>query len=337
MNRHFQCLAAVFLVSIGRLLAAGREVSLAALALMAEDEFRDTSKGKKALEEIVEAFEQNFHPGESFDQSYARAFLGCIDDSVLGLGHEYPLDGGINRTFGEQLEDRRPNCYGRLLIYDEIAWRRREPLHIMSIPSHGFVMYRGEDWSVMWETTWGRELSRSDYISEFRIDRQSLSRGIYLLPLSDTEVMSLVYVSLARFLSRRGDFDKAIQLLSLSLVLKTDCIPALYDRGNLKMRLMAYDDAARDFEEIIRLDPSSTAAHDCRGLVYEQRGRVIDAIGCFGRALLIDRRDALARRKVKSLSARLVKRYMPVFGSRARASESAQALTYADSGVMLLQ
>ena len=84
-------------------------------------------------------------------------------------------------------------------------------------------------------------------------------------------------------------------------------IEAYFNRAHGRMRLGHYCEAAEDLQELLRLDPTRAEAHFLLGLVCENQEKYAEAIGCYDRALELDRdcRKAAERREIASEKLRL--------------------------------
>lgn len=82
---------------------------------------------------------------------------------------------------------------------------------------------------------------------------------------------------------QRKDYNGALDLLRQALAEAAD--GGLYaDRGRVLVELGRRDEAFRDFESALALDPSSGAALERRGYIYEQRKQLAEAVQDYARA-----------------------------------------------------
>lgn len=75
------------------------------------------------------------------------------------------------------------------------------------------------------------------------------------------------------------------------MALGHDTTEAINTRGRIALGLTRYDDAAADFDEVIRRAPAAMFGHYNRGLTEKLRGRWAEALGHFTKALEVEPGD----------------------------------------------
>jgi len=66
----------------------------------------------------------------------------------------------------------------------------------------------------------------------------------------------------------RQDYPRALEALHRAVELESERAPYLLQRGHTLLRLRRFDEAIRDYEEVIRLDPSRARAYYSVGIAY---------------------------------------------------------------------
>lgn len=87
------------------------------------------------------------------------------------------------------------------------------------------------------------------------------------------------------------DYRRARRALGRAVALGHDTTEAINTRGRIALGLTRYDDAAADFDEVIRRAPAAMFGHYNRGLTEKLRGRSAEALGHFTKALEVEPGD----------------------------------------------
>ncbi len=88
---------------------------------------------------------------------------------------------------------------------------------------------------------------------------------------------------------RQGKFEEAIGEYHKALENTEYATPQFphWNLGSLYLKQERYDDALREFKDVLRFDPESIVAHNGLGKVYHQKGRLKEAITSYQEALQI--------------------------------------------------
>ena len=120
-----------------------------------------------------------------------------------------------------------------------------------------------------------------------------------------------VYNNLAAGFIERGDLQRAIRMLRLSLKLRPAHLPALNNLGYAYMQAGQLDQAERVFLAIVRADPRRHKAWNNLGVVQLRRGRPNAARRHFLRALKLNPNHAGARRNLQQVNG-MIDRHNPL-------------------------
>ena len=102
----------------------------------------------------------------------------------------------------------------------------------------------------------------------------------------------------------RGQLDQAVELLRRALEIAPEDIGCLHALGILLNRLEASQEALRNFDEVIRLNPTFAPAHACRGAALEALGILDVAEQSYRRALELQPANLAAKDGMASLCSR---------------------------------
>lgn len=148
----------------------------------------------------------------------------------------------------------------------------------------------------------------------------------------DWESLSL----LAELEAKREDSEKAIQLYSRLIDLRSDFAPAFYKLGNLFRKRGQLETALENYDRAITLDSHYANAFCNRGVVLSLLSRFDDALVSYDRAIALNPLDALALYNRGDVLRKL-KRFRESLGSydQAIAQMPDYAEAYCNRGVLL--
>ncbi|HYG59860.1 MAG TPA: tetratricopeptide repeat protein [Symbiobacteriaceae bacterium] len=110
------------------------------------------------------------------------------------------------------------------------------------------------------------------------------------------------YAGRASTYAEKGDLDMAIADYDQTIAMEPSHWTAIDARGLLHLQKGAVDQAINDFTEALSYVPSSTTYHYHRGLAYQQKGDRAKAIADFRKAVELDGGDSdKAREQLKKL------------------------------------
>jgi len=282
--------------------AAGGVIFLAASpALPSETNF---SVGEKALR--ISA--------EWNDQLDLSRYQGWLDEMARALASRLADAESANRVevmnrflFQEQSFGARPEledsdslfldriidkksgyCVGLASLYLSLGERIGMPLHAVAAPGHVFVRY--EEGSIRRNielTEMGRELSDAEYILKFRIQEESIRRGVFLRNLSPREFLGQILNNRAVLSHQRGDDEGALADYRRALRLDPRLQGVYYNRGNHWLLRGQFRKASRDLRRAVWLNPNDAQAWNNLGICHLELGRQGKALRSFEKAVSI--------------------------------------------------
>lgn len=97
-------------------------------------------------------------------------------------------------------------------LYLTIAETLNLPIFMIEAPEHNFVRWYFEDGTYLnWETAAGEVLEDSDYIDRYGIPEDAVERGIYLSPLTESEIIGRCYLSAGTAYANQKKYRQAIE------------------------------------------------------------------------------------------------------------------------------
>lgn len=116
------------------------------------------------------------------------------------------------------------------------------------------------------------------------------------LDQEDVSVESLAQTYTGRGITyiAKSDYDQAIRDFNEAIRLDPNLADAYYNRGVAHYHKGNYDQALQDYDEAIRLIPSYADAYNNRGATHRDLGQVDLAIRDYGEAIRLDPQYALA-------------------------------------------
>ena len=161
---------------------------------------------------------------------------------------DYDLDDPLGKRLRNQLlstylETRRGNCVSMPTLFLALMERvdPNVPFCGVSVPLHLFCRLRdrqtGDIWNV--ETTNGGNPARNQwYIERDNISQKALDSGIYLRDMTKKDYIAKLITNILAVKERRkGNFEKALKYVELSLKLDSDCVNALVQKAALLAEL----------------------------------------------------------------------------------------------------
>lgn len=201
---------------------------------------------------------------------FVHGKLGLRFDSADMQGHDPQ-----NLFFDNVITRRQGYCVTLSLAYIVFGQAAGLEVYGVRIPGHFAVQFKdfsGEEkfTALVESTAQGSLLDELEVWARHRFSAQSVEAGCYLTPLTDRQILAVMYNNLAGLTHLRGDSAKALERYNRSLELGPNNPEALYNRALIQRNLNLAQPALRDLNAAIRLDPNFTLALLARaGLLFE--------------------------------------------------------------------
>ena len=151
------------------------------------------------------------------------------------------------------------------------------------------VTWRGRLTTTQLPSNWSRTMLLCTPVSAQAMDAKGdLTAAIvdYSKSIALDASQAMVYYNRGMAYSQRTEWQNAIADFNMAIQLKSDCQACAYSlRMAAYLTIADYDQAARDCDEAIRLEPSLAEAHRNCGVVQRHLGRVDAAMQSFTRYL----------------------------------------------------
>lgn len=201
---------------------------------------------------------------------FVHGKLGLRFDSDDPNGHSPE-----NLFFDRVINRRRGYCVTLSLAY--VVFGQAAGLNVAGVrlPGHFAVMFvdgQGPDkvQALVESTASGAILDELEVWSKYRFSVQSVEAGCYLTPLTDKQILGVLFNNLAGLTHLTGNDTLALRRYNVSLELAPANPEALYNRALIQRDLEMPQPALKDLNEAIRLDPNFTLAFIARaGVLFE--------------------------------------------------------------------
>lgn len=158
-----------------------------------------------------------------------------------------------------------------LAVAHEMGW----PVSYIRAPQHAFVRWeeRGERFNM------DRAESHRDrfYRKKYGVSRESARMGVYLTSLFPHQLRAQFFVNRGTAKHDLGRDEEAIKDFNEALRLDPKSVTTYINRGIVMGMLGRNEEAIADFNEAIRLQPNSAAAYCYRGVAQHNLGRLEEA------------------------------------------------------------
>jgi tetratricopeptide (TPR) repeat protein len=139
-----------------------------------------------------------------------------------------------------------------LALGEKLSW----PVYPVLLPNHLYLRWLGKNFVISWDANIGAEQDEQFYFINSLIPPKAIADRVFLTPLSRQEIMALARHNLALTFAENNNFNEAIKILSEAI----EAFPKyamLYDcRGWCLEKNGREDEAERDYEKAIELDPA---------------------------------------------------------------------------------
>jgi len=232
------------------------------------------------LEELLEQAEQR----RPVDPTNARANLTAIARLLDDYGFVHrdysTLENYVlgYHTLSYGLARRELDCSMYVYIYLAIAEHLNLPLHGFTLPEHIAVRWIFADGDhVNWEPTVGRACDDEFYLSWRKPGSAALHNGVYLRPMSKTEVLSSAIYETGVIHDARRNAEAAL-VAAAAAVRLAPLSPDAYNLHGLALNALDEREAAiASYDEAINLDPAFAHAYYNRARCNLAMGREREA------------------------------------------------------------
>ncbi len=221
-------------------------------------------------------------------------------------GLRFRVEDGLDSAEGllpaDVLSGRRGTCVGLTGVYLALGGFLDLPVAAVSAPNHMFVRFDdGHDVLNVELLQDGKILDDDWYVHNYKIPVSSVSSGVFLRSLAETEFLGYVYASLGALYSKSGDFSNS-QVLYEAALRSTSRLPiAYYNLGNDLVAQARYSQAIDAFDEALDLYPTDIFAFNNRGIALCRLGKTRRARKDFLAALELDPSFTQARANLSNL------------------------------------
>jgi regulator of sirC expression with transglutaminase-like and TPR domain len=221
--------------------------------------------------------------------------------SRLGIRGSPDLKDPCNLLPSSVFERKQGYCVGIAALYLLLAERLDLPIYAVATPSHVFLRYDDGVTRINIETLQGGASVPDDqYIREQKIPEESIRRGVFMRNLTTEEFLAQVHNNLGVVYSERKDYHAAAREYESALHLDPRMPAALYNWGNDLLCEGQYRRAVRRFSKSLRLYPTDVWALNNRGLAYTKMAKRDNATKDFEDALSIDPGFEQAKRNLEA-------------------------------------
>ncbi|MEK7474534.1 MAG: tetratricopeptide repeat protein [Candidatus Coatesbacteria bacterium] len=116
---------------------------------------------------------------------------------------------------------------------------------------------------------------------------------------------SLLFVQLADAYRKKGDFDRALEVLRGGLARHNNLLSGLLMMGRIHCAKREYDEAVEVLRKVVQREPSNMTAHALLSQSYVSTGRWSEAIGEYQKILSLNPEDAAAQAALRDALDRL--------------------------------
>ena len=252
-----------------------------------------TEPHKETLDSLIEGARGKIQVKDMYTREDALGILTTIEGILRN--NRFKQGGNAADLFHEGLGSKKIDCDDTSFIYLSIADALGLPLVAVSAPGHLFVRFILNDGSyINWETTSTTERGNDYYISWRNISPVAIDNGVYLRNLSRHEIIALAYNNRGSAWAGKGNLDEAIKDYNKAIRLNPNHAAAYNNRGFAWFNKGNLDEAIKDYNEAIRLDPNFARAYTNRGSAWSKKGNLDKAIEDYNEAIRLDPNYAAA-------------------------------------------
>jgi len=235
----------------------------------------------------------------------ARQTLDAISDYLFNRegfrGTIALLDPG-SLSLPNLLKDKKGTCVSLVILYLSIAERLGLDVHAAATPVHLFIRYEGPEGIINIETLeQGRTVDDAEYRRRYRMADSSIERGIFMKPLPKRAVVAHFLSNRGAIASREGRRDDALRDFDAALEVDPDLEAAYYNRGLEHLKAGELVSSRADLTKAIELHPLDAQAFNNRGLANLKLNDRDAARRDFEEAIRIDPSQREAKENLKLL------------------------------------
>lgn len=302
-----------------------------AIKLESQLKDKDFLPDYEAIDSIIDEFKARVQPQSTYSEQDILKILATIDAILLrrrflGIDQGVLCDAFVSRRMtanimkaidakkarfppqlGEQIHFVQN--LGMCLFYAAIGEATELPIRVVWTPGHAVVRWCGEgSTGVTWETSDGTVIKDAELEEKSKVSKVAVRNGVYLAPLSQNEMLSLVQANMAlvwagmwgglendfRNLGGAKRMPKAIEALGKAIELNPKLCDAYLRRAMLYGAMGDHEKAIIDASRAIQLDPWQSAAYFNRGVAWSARGDERKAIDDFSKSIELNPNQANA-------------------------------------------
>ncbi len=210
----------------------------------------------------------------------------------LGIGF-WGQDNDDNFISSINTKEKNLDCDLSSFVVLAIAHELNWPINLIRTPGHTFVRWddgKGKKFNVDFGDIYPDEY----YLREYNISQDAINQGVYMRKLNYNDVISQFYYNRGIKKSKLGSYEEAIRDYNKAIELNPNDARAYHNRGYAKSKLGIFDEAIRDYDKAIELTPNATKIYNSRGIAKAKLGRYEEAIKDFEKVIELDPNDAIA-------------------------------------------
>ncbi|MFA4974410.1 MAG: tetratricopeptide repeat protein [bacterium] len=198
----------------------------------------------------------------------------------VGIEFKNQSDSGFINNINRNVLDCDTSSFVALAIAHELNW----PVFLVPAPDHIFVRWDDgkED---RYNMDGGLSVDDPVYSVVYNISQDALDQGVYMQNMKPDDILSLFYSNRAAVKSDRGMYEDALKDNDKAIELNPNSAIDYNNRGDAKFRLKRYKEALADFEKALKLDPNFAEAYYNRANTERKLGKYKEAIKDRQRAL----------------------------------------------------
>lgn len=198
--------------------------------------------------------------------------LKLIYDVMKELGVRFIAQ--ENSLLTANVRDKTLDCDTSSFVVKAIAHEMGWPVYLVQVPGHVFVRWEemgGEKFNMDYGKVYKDEL----YVQRKGLSQASIDLGVYLSSRSSQELKAIFFTNRGISKANRGRYEEAIRDYDEAIRLDPKSVLACYDRGHCKEKLGRNEEAVRDYETALRMDPNFAIAKNDLALLKGKLGRGI--------------------------------------------------------------